>query len=244
MRFELSKIDYEMENMSELNIELSKLVYHVKKFYNACILKNEIKRNVYKLAEAKSHLLSCLTIIKNKIESENNDLINEFRMQISVMPKDIDDYFENFLSSLDSQQKQLIRDIQNSEDNIISGLTVNASIKNFMEELKDGMENIILYPLTMSIRIYTMNNFDERFKDVPKRKIFKFILFRCVLNSAKIKGSEKRQKVAVSSSTIGTTFQEHNVFKQGRVHQKQPVQQEQESVEETDDFEDIFTEEF
>jgi hypothetical protein len=242
MRIDLSKIETEMEHLQEINLELSKFVFHVKKFSNSCILKNDIKRNIYKLAEAKSHLLSCLTIIKNKIESENNDLINDYKTSNQINQKDIDDYFDNFLSIIDTNQKQLIKDIQNSEDNIISGLTVQSSIKNFMEELKDGMENVVLYPITSSIRIYTSNNFEDKWKEISKRKLFKFILFRCVLISAKIKGSEKRQKASLSSTAIGSTFHETNIIKPGKnqVRQREQEINEEFHDKEIDDFEDIF----
>lgn len=242
MRERLLKTCQELEDIPELSLEMSKLKFYSDKFYNACILKNDIKRNLFKLAEAKSHLLSSLNILKNKIESENNELINNFKMQNQNIQKDLDEYFENFLSSIDSNQRQLIKDIQNSDDKLIGGLTVPSSIKNFMEELKDGMENIILYPLMMASRIFSQNDFENDLKSHSKKAIFRFILFRCVLISAKIKGSEKRQKTAISSGSTGATFQEHNIIKPGRIVNKSPTMQETvQENNELEDFEDIFS---
>jgi len=241
MREKLVKVSQELEDLQELGLEMSKLIFYANKFYNACVLKNDVKRNLFKLAEAKSHLLSCLNIIKNKVESENNELINEYKAININIQKDLDEYFENFLSSIDANQKQLIKDIQNSDDKIIGGLTVPSSIKNFMEELKDGMENIILYPLMMASRIYSQNNFEDKWKNISRRNIFRFILFRCVLISAKIKGSEKRQKTAISSMSAGANITEIKNIRHGRpIIKSQTVEKEENKEDDIDNFEDLY----
>jgi hypothetical protein len=241
MRHELIKIDADIENLQELNIELSKLVYFCNKFYNACILKNDLKRNLFKLSEAKSHLLTCFNILKNIIDQENNKLIEDFKNTNPNVPEDLDKHFENFLSGIDINQKQLIKDIQNSSDNLIGDLTLPSSIKNFMEELKDGMENVVLYPLTMSLKIYREKNVEKMETDCSKKELFKFILFRCILISAKIKGSEKRQKASLSSMSSGTNITEIKNIRQGRpIIKTHENKGEEEIKEEVDDFDELF----
>lgn len=238
MRANWSDINNRIENLQELNIEINELTIYASLFNNSCILKIDLKRNLSKLFEAKSYFLNCLNILKGIIDYEDNELITEYKMRSPDVQDELDKYFENFLSKLDGEQKKLLDYLEDSR--IAGELIIPSAMKMFAEELKDGMKNIILYPLCMATKIYSEKDFEKKETKISKKETFRYILFRCVLVSAKIKGSEKRYKTSLSSLSTGTNLTEIKNIRQGRQIIRPEIKEEKE---ETDDFDDLFMDE-
>ena len=116
------------------------------------------------------------------------------------------------MSVLDLEQTKLEDDVKESKK-IINAFIIQVGIKNFREKLKDYMENLVVSPLFNAFLTY--KNL-KNLKSENKKEIFEYILFREVFISAKIKGSETRQKLKASARSMGSSFHETNVIKQGR----------------------------
>jgi len=244
MRTEIMQINNELNNLSELNIEISELLDCVNQFSNRCILKNNTTLNVLKLAEAKACVITGINILKGIVKSKDNRLIYEFENRNINLLEELDKYFENFISMIDASQKQLTKDIKDAKNEVLAEIILPATTKYFMEELKSVMNNVIIYPISLATKVYTELHLDERRTKYPIKEFFEYILFIQILNASKIAGSEKRQKGAMASGSQNATFQEIQNVKMGRPKQVQEkkVETKEDTQNEMDDFDDMFYE--
>ena len=203
----MSLIENELSDLEDVYLDISRIAKLSNSFYNLCIEKNNQERSILNLFQARTHFESCLTILKSLIEPNKNDYIQIINAQFSVHDA-LEKYFENFLAILDTEQKNLQSNVNQSKI-LTPQFMVQISIKLFREKLVDYMENIIITPFYNSVVLY--KNLKEKNKES-----FEYVLFREVFISSKIKGSAMRQKITVATQSFGAQFHETNITKYGK----------------------------
>jgi len=226
---EIEDICPELLNISELDCA----------FRNLCTQRNDYKKEIMNLFEAKSYFESCLTIIKNFIEPGDNKKIKQINEEHGTHDV-LEKYFENLLAIIDSDQSSLELNMGNLK--LLNTFSIKMGAKRFREKLKSYQEDLIRSPINDSLEVF--NRLKYNFKEgTNEKEVFEYILFCKVFVSAKIKGYPERQKVSKSSGSLGSTFNETNIIKQPKTRLKQG--QEVETVnprppEIEEEFPDIF----
>ena len=214
MRNDLAKIKIEIEKVN-ININLMNILSLCNGIYNLCIYRREeISKTINKLLRAKTNFEVALTLIKGIIEPNENKLIDEINLEYSSHNV-LDEYFNNFLSILDVEQKNIQDSIK--VNRIMGGVDDNKIliINSFREKIIDYTDTLLVIPLLKSL--ITFNKYSSVAKgNHDPLNVFEYILFRELFISAKIKGSSTRQKVSLSTASIGSTFHETNITKVGR----------------------------
>lgn len=234
MMTEMIRCKNKIDRIKNINLEIDLLVQNSRRFYNLCLEKSNSDKNILSLFEARTYFESCLTIIKSMIEPNENELISKVNLQQQDFRMAIDILFENFMSVLDVETKELKKYIDDSKVNISNEFIVKVCVKSFREKIMDYMENLVLFPLTNTLRIYDELERKGKIKEttysegegkdikeinLTKRKYFEYILFTEVFKSAKIKGSQTRQKITASQGSL-SNFHETNIIKPGRNKQE------------------------
>jgi len=211
MRIQWIKANSHLEDIKDLNLELSRIRSTVNHFYNLVIENNKLEKNILKVFEAKACFETALTMVKGLIEPETNDMIDKLNKdQMNMNYDKIKDYFDNLLAILDKEGESLKTQVSVSNGKIQPSYMARVYLTSYREKLKDYMSNLIVYPFINASRYYKI--LDKKIKEDESRiKIFEYLLFREVFISAKIKGSSIRHK---SGSAIGNaTFHETNAYK-------------------------------
>jgi hypothetical protein len=247
MRSQIYRIEERLINLQGMHLDVSKISWLIKSFSNKMNLRHNAKKDVFKMFEAKTNLEACITSIRGIIGVEDNPLIIEFKSIYQIDQKNIDNYFENYLSGLDQLEKQIKDSFRNSS--LLNEIYADSLIKSLSEELKSGMETFIIMPLFNASKIYSMHNIDNRKlrlmtgEEVSNREAFQFILFKQILNSGMIKGSDKRQLSKQNTTGAGgTTIHETTNIRQARQIPRPIVTEE--NKEEPQDFDIITYEDF
>jgi len=237
MRNEISWIEGEIERY-EMITDISKLSVLANQFYNLCTERNNTNKSIINLFTARTCFESCITMLKIIIEPENNSKIKKLDVESNLYHK-LETYFENFMSILDLEQKDLEKNVKELKS-IIDPFAVIVGIKTYREKLVDYMNNLIILPLYNACNVY--NNLTLGIKDqttIHKEELFTYLLFREVMISAKIKGSEKRQKIKISSGEFGSRISETNIIKntsRRRIEPREEVVEIPPAVTELDEF--------
>jgi len=214
MRRELTNLQIDLESLEELDTDLMKIAMYSKKFINLSMPRKSLMEEIFHLMEAKTCLETSITILKSMIESNENKLIE--KVNTRYYSYDIlEQYFDNFMSILDAEMKDLNSLISRYRNTIAKEPDLTVNIKSFREKLVNYMTNLIILPLINATIIY--KKLDKTNCEDPKER-FQYILFREVYISAKIKGSQMRQKVSVATQASNATFQTTNITKIPRVN--------------------------
>lgn len=239
MRTNLTQTQIFMNN-NKINIDFKLLSKNANNFYNKCLESTNDDLNVLKLFEITSYFESCLTNMKSLLEMQENILIEEQMKKHNFdFIKNFEANVDNLMSVLDSERTK-IKDYL-SRSTIINPILIKVTIKSFREKIKDYMENLIIYPLDRSVYLFSfyeskglIETFIKKNSDVNKEMIFQYILFKELLYSSQIKGSDKRQKSSYSGVS-SMTVHENNVIKP----YKAPKSEQNEKNDYMDDFEEI-----
>ncbi|MEK6882588.1 MAG: hypothetical protein AABY22_23405 [Nanoarchaeota archaeon] len=200
-------------DMEDIAMDLTQLDFLVNKFSNLIIPKKEEQKSVLSLLEARTFFESCLTIIKGIIEPNDNPLIEKINEKYYTHDA-LGKYFDIFLTILDYEQK-ILQDYVTESRKLISPIIIQVAITAFREKLIDYMGNIIVSPLYNAVMEYENNLSNLEKEKIDKKKSFEYMLFRQVFISAKMKGSQDRQKAIMSGRNMGSTFKETNITKIG-----------------------------
>jgi len=242
MRTDWIQIQSDLSDLDYLNLDLDRLYRLAHQFHNLVLPKKHFATEVYHILEAKSNFETSLTILKGLIEPKNNPLINEINHK-HYSSDILEVYFENFMSIIDSDLK-LLQDSLTRRKGVFEEFNPMI-VKKIREQLTENMDNLILYPLMKSYKIFLnldANNIRDLPDDITKRDIYEYLLFREVFISAKIKGSSIRQKVSVASQSMNATFHETNITKppRGSKTTKIPINYIDSTPPDLDDLDDLF----
>jgi len=216
MRTDWIQIQNNLGDLDYLNLDLDRLYRLAHQFHNLVLPKRNFETEVFHLLEAKSNFETSLTILKGLIEPKDNPLINEIN-QKNYSSDILEVYFENFMSIIDSDLK-LLQDSLTRRKGVFEEFNPMI-VKKIREQLTENMDNLILYPLMKSYKIFMhldKNSIKNLPEDITPKEVYEYLLFREVFISAKIKGSSMRQKVSVASQSMGATFHETNITKSPR----------------------------
>ena len=203
-------IKNELTNSEGIWLDLNYLVNSSNQFYNLCLKRTEEEKAILNLFEARMNLESCLTFLKEIIEVHENKLIQKINESHPILDL-MDNYYENLFAILDLEEQKL-RDYLTESKKLFNPFLITVSIKSFKERLLGYMSDLVLFPLLNAVTKYkNIINFTEE-----RKVVFEYILFREVYISAKIKGSQARQKLAMASHTLGARFSETNIIKSGK----------------------------
>ena len=202
MRSEIVEIENVTKGVKDIELDISKLRKVVMRFYNSILMKDNFQKNLFRLLEAKSFLNQATTILINIIDENENTIISKYKEENSKDLDELKNFFSNFEANLDKREAELLKLIQHS--NITPKITMPFQLKSLLEEIKNGMESIVLYPLTIAVK-----NFKDSKLGGDKKEIFRYYLFKSVLETIGIKGSEQRLKSILMNSSGGNIYEKH-----------------------------------
>lgn len=205
---DLYKIKEQIEEFDE-SLDLDKLVSFANQFYGMTIEKENNKEMILSLLTSRTNLESCLTILKGIISPTNNKLISSVSDDtISLLNLS----FDSFMAILDLEQIRL-SEAGGKNKQHVDPFMERVSIKNFRELLIDYMENIVVFSLLNACERYVHFTITQKDLEYDKEELFAYLLLKSLIVTAKIKGSETRQKIRIASQTMSAHFTEKNILK-------------------------------